>query len=64
MLFSTETICSSRQTNLFSISLRKFAKESMAGYRSGGLEGSGGSLTVFDCFVEGILGKDRCKPTF
>ena len=63
ILFSTEPILSSRLRNLFSIRLRKFAKESLTGDCSGALEGFGGLLTVFDCFVEGILGKDSCKPT-
>ena len=39
------------------------AIESLAGDCGGMLEGFGGLLTVFDCFVEEILGKDRCSPT-
>ena len=56
MLLWTETI-------RFSIRLRKFAKESLVGDGIGVLEDFGGLLTIFDCFVESILGKDSCKPT-
>ena len=59
-----ESIRFSRLANLFSIRFRKFAKESLAGDCSGVLEGFGGLLIVFYCFVEGILSKYRCKPTF
>ena len=61
--FSTESICSSRMANLLSIRLHKFAKESLAGDCSGMLEGFGGLLTIFSCFVESMSGKDKCKPT-
>ena len=58
----TETICSSRLANIFSVRLHKFAKESLAGDSGGVLKGAGGLLTVFNCFVEGILG-NICKLT-
>ena len=63
ILFLTASIRSSRLANLFSIRLCILAIESLAGDCSGVLEGFGGLLTVFDCFVEGILGKDSCSPT-
>ena len=52
-------------SNVFSIRLRKSTKESLTGKGGGVVEGFGGLLTVFDCFlkVEAILGKDSCKPT-
>ena len=63
ILFLTAPIRSSRLTILFSIRLRILAIESLAGDYSGVLEGFGGLLTVFYCFVEGILGKDSGSPS-
>ena len=63
LLFSTASVRSSRMINLFSIRLCIIAIESLAGDCDRVLEGFGGLLTVFDCFVEGILGKDSCSPT-
>ena len=60
ILFSTASIRSSRLANVFSIRFRLLAIESLAVDCSGVLDGFGGLLTVFDCFVEG---KDSCKPT-
>ena len=61
--FSTVPIRFSRLANLFSIRLHILAIESLTGDCGGVLEGFGGLLTVFDCFVEGILGKGSCSPT-
>ena len=63
ILFSTASIRFSRLVNFYSIRLRKLAIEYFAGDFGGFLEGFGGLLTVFYCFVEGILGKDSCSPT-
>ena len=63
ILFSTASIRSSRLANLFSVRLRILAIGSLAGDCGEVLEGVGGLLTVFDCFVEGILSKDSCSPT-
>ena len=63
ILFSIASICSSRLANLLSIRLRILAIESLAGNCGWVMEDFGGLLTVFDCFVEGISGKDSCSPT-
>ena len=63
ILFSTASIRSSRPANLFSIRLHILEIESLAGDCGGVLEGFGGLLTVFDCFIEEILGKGSCSPT-
>ena len=63
ILFSTASMRSSGLTNFCSITLRILAIESLAGDYGVVLEDFGGLLTDFDCFVEGILGKDSCIST-
>ena len=63
IFFSTASIRSSRLANLFSIRFHILAIEFLGVDCGGVLKGFGGLWTVFDCFVEDILGKDSCSRT-